>query len=227
MAFTTTPYTTPADVKNAINGLDSDKDDGFITLLVQRAQAVIDAYCGYPFQYDGTTGSPTTRYFNGNGGLILPIEKFQSITQVLDTTQNIAINYDGTYALTATQIDITADIQGLPLNELPQYMIQRISGSRFSAGLGNFEIKGVWGYASVPLDVTLAATFLTVHYYGMRDTYYGSVLTQGNQTVKYTQTIPGHVKELLDRYRMNYFTAGSTSTGVGPGNLADFGYGYD
>jgi hypothetical protein len=222
MAFTTTPYTTLADVKNAIRGLNTNEDDGFITLLVQRSQAVIDEYCGYPFQQDGTTGSPSTRYFNGNGGLILPVEKFQSITQVLDTTQNIAVNYDGTYALTQTQIDITADVMGLPLNETPHYMIQRISGAGFREGLGNIQISGVWGYASVPLDVTLAATFLVVHYYGMRDTFYGSVLVQGNQTIKYTQTIPGHVKELLDRYRMNYFTAGN-STGFGPGNLADFG----
>jgi hypothetical protein len=222
MAFTTTPYTTLADVKNAIRGLSSNEDDGFIGLLIQRAQAVIDEYCGYPFQSDGTEGTPATRLFNGNGSIVLPIEKFQSFTQVLDVTQNIAVNYDGTYALTSTQIDITADVVGLPLNDTPQYMLQRISGALFRAGLGNFTVKGVFGYASVPLDVTLAATLLVVHYYGMRDTYYGSVLVQGNQTIKYTQQIPGHVKELLDRYRMNYFVSGD-STGFGPGNLPDFG----
>ncbi len=56
MAFTTTPYTTLADVKNAIRGLSSSADDGFLTILIQRVQAVIDTFCGYPFQQDGTTG---------------------------------------------------------------------------------------------------------------------------------------------------------------------------
>ncbi len=222
MAFTTTPYAQLADVKNAIHGLSTNEDDGFITLLIQRAQAVIDAYCGYPFQSDGTSESPTTRLFNGNGGIVLPIEKCQSIVTVNETTLNVGINYDGTYALTSSQINITPDVVLLPLNETPGYMIQRITGNEFQEGLQNYQISGVWGYASVPLDITLATTFLAVHYYGMRDTYYGSVLVQGNQTIKYTQTIPGHVKELLDRYRNNYFVSGN-STGFGPGFGTTFG----
>ena len=209
MAFTTTPYTTLADVKNAIHGLSTNEDDGFINLLVQRAQAVIDSYCGYPFQSDGTTGSPSTRNFSGTDGLILPIEHCQSITQVLELEQNITAGYGGTYNVSYTTSDITADVVLLPANTSPGYLIQRITGDIFSQGVNNYQISGVWGYASVPLDITLAATFLAVHYYGMRDTYYGSVLVQGNQTIKYTQTIPGHVKELLDRYRMNYFTSGN------------------
>jgi hypothetical protein len=219
MAFSTTPYTTLADVKNAIRGLSSNEDDGFINLMIQRAQAVIDNYVGYPFQYDGTTGSPATRNFNGLGGLVLPIETFQSITQVQEVNQSVAIGYDGSVVFTSTPSDITADCVGLPLNQSPQYMLQRISGLYFEEGLQNYTVKGVFGYASVPLDVTLAATLLVAHYYGLRDTYYGNVLVQGNQTIKYTQPIPAHVRELLDRYRMNYFTAMNT-TGAGPGNLS-------
>jgi hypothetical protein len=220
MAFTTTPYTTLADVKNAIRGLSSNEDDGFIGLLIQRAQIAIDSYCGYPFQQDGTTGSPATRNFNGNGGLVLPIEHCQSISTVTYEYQDVTTNYTGQYVLSTTPQDITADVVLLPLNQTPGYMIQRISGMTFLEGLQNLQIAGVWGYASVPLDITLAATFLVVHYYGMRDTYYGSALVQGNQTIKYTQTIPPHVRELLDRYRSSYFVSG-TSTGYGPGNFPD------
>src|SRR5271166_1727620 len=119
MAFTTTPYTTLADVKNAIRGQASNEDDGFFNLMILRAQAVIDNYTGYPFQQDGTTGTPTVRNFSGNDGLILPIEHCQSITQVLEIEENITAGYGGTYQVNYTTSDITQDVVLLPANQTP------------------------------------------------------------------------------------------------------------
>ncbi len=139
----------------------------------------------------------------------MPIEKCQSITQVLEIFQNITAGYGGTYQETFQTSDITADIVLLPANQLPGYMIQRLTGCEFSQGVNNIQISGVWGYASVPADVTLAATLLGAHYYGLRDTYYSSVLVQATQTIKYQQTIPDYVRELLKPYRDSYFTSGN------------------
>jgi hypothetical protein len=208
MAFTTTPYMTLADVKNAIRGLSSNEDDGHITLLIPRVQAVIDAYTGYPFQTDGTQGTPSSRLFNGTDGCHLIVEPCQLITQVLEIGQNITAGYGEPFVLTSTTNDITADVVLLPNNVIPQYMVQRITGSPFYEGLANYQIKGVWGYPSVPADVTLAATWLAAHYYGLRDSFYADTLTQGTQTMRYSKQIPVHVREILDRYRANYFTAG-------------------
>ena len=215
MTWTTQAYCTLPDVKAALDPFMGTNDDTFLNSLIVQAQAAIDREVGYPFQQDGTVGSPATRFYDGENLNVLPIDDLITLTQVVFTYTPTSLNTNGvwTSGTTVTQ-DITADIVLKPNNTIPAYQLQRRSGILFDEGLQNYKVSGVFGepqlpgqvYPGVPNDISRACVRLTVHLYKMRDTNYADMVQeQGGIRERYTKTMPVDVVEVLDRYKRRFF----------------------
>ncbi len=210
MAFTTNPYCTLAQVKSALD-LQKTTQDTWIQELIEEAQGAVDRYIGYPFQTDGTSAAPAQRVYDGNDMEELFIDYCLSISQVKETTYNVVLGSQGIYQLATTQtVDITSDVYLLPNNSLaknqPFYKLRRLSGYLFGAGHQNYVVSGIFGYPSIPADISRATTRLAVHYYKMRDTNYADLLAeQGAVRQKYTKPMPDDVVEILERYKHRNF----------------------
>jgi hypothetical protein len=220
MAWTTQAYTTLADVKLALDPNLSTVDDSFLTGLILQAQAALDTEIGYPFQQDGTTGSPTTRYFDGTGKERLMID---DLIQLSSTTSGAVLEINTPTSLSSDSIwvsgqitttDITSDVVLKPNNTIPAVALQRRSGIYFQEGLQNYSITGIFGqpvlpgqqYPGVPNDVWRACTRLVTHYYKMRDTNYADMMQATNGVrEKYVKSMPVDVVEVIQRYRKTLF----------------------
>lgn len=215
MTWTTTPYCTLADVKTALDPSMSTADDAFISSLILQAQADIDREVGYSFQQDGTTQSPATRLYDGEGQPTLFIDDIISLSQVLDIYTPTTLSSQGVWVVgTTVTTDITADVILKPNNTVPAYLLQRRSGLPFDEGTQNYQVSGVFGepilpgqvYPGVPNDIMRAAIRLCVHYYKMRDTNYADLTQeQGGIRERYTKTMPTDVVEILSRYKRRFF----------------------
>ena len=191
MVFTSNPYCVLADVKTALD-LQKNTYDSWINTLIGEAQQDIDEYLGYPFQTDGSVSNPSTRTYEGNDQERLFVDHYLSFSQVEE---------DGR--------DITSDCSPLPYNQTakgkPFYMIGRLSGSLFSQG--PYIVTGVFGYPSIPTNVSRACIRLAIHYYKMRDVNYADTLSeQGNVRQKYTKEMPSDVIEILNKYKHTVFS---------------------
>jgi hypothetical protein len=200
MPFTTNPYCTLAQVKSALDLQTTQYDTWISNDLLPEVQSAIDEEVGYPFQTDGTTGSPASRIYSGNGGPQLLIDDCTQITQVLETTYSVTLGTVATVSSSTT--DITADVRLGPANRSPGYLIRRLSGLDFSEGVDNYTVSGVFGQPSIPADITRAAIRLTVHYFLQRQASYADRLSeQGNVRVQFSNDIPKDILRILRRYK--------------------------
>jgi hypothetical protein len=211
MAWTTNPYCQLSDIHSAL-GLQSTADDTWIqNTLIPEAQAYLDRAIGYPFQQDGTPTSPATRYYSGNGTNTIYIDDIISLKQVLETNYNLIVGSNGVWQNSApTVMDITADCvlgpDNYPLYDKPAYLMKRLSGNPFYEGIQNYQVFGVFGQPTIPLDITRACIRLVTHYYKMRETSYADMVsTQGNVRERYNKQCPPDVEEIIRHYKRRLF----------------------
>ncbi|GHO45189.1 hypothetical protein [Ktedonospora formicarum] len=207
MAWTNNPYCQLADVKLVL-GSQSTANDAWITNdLIPEAQTWIDDEVGYSFQTEGTPDAPVTKVFSGNNDDFLMVGWVQQVTKVVQTGYAESVGYDGYFNTVLTsQQDITGDVVIGPENFNPGWKLERMSMAPFYAGRRNYQITGVWGYGSIPVDITRACARLVAFYVKMRDTNYSDTLIeQGAARQKYTKTLPDDINDILKHYRKRFF----------------------
>ena len=205
MAFTTTPYATLTQVKLALDA-QTGTDDTWLQELIEEAQSDIDKFVGYGFQMDGTALTPATRLYDGNDGQTLLIDPCLSFATVTETTYNLFLGVMGVFQGNAQTYDITADCIMTPNNRVPGYLLRRLSGNAFRAGIQNYVIAGVFGYNAVPADISRATVRLVTHYVKIRDTNYSDQIAEvGGIKQHYLKQIPADVCEILTRYKKRSF----------------------
>lgn len=207
MSWTTKAYCTLDDVK-ALADRRSATDDDFLTTLIARAQAVVDAELGFAFQTDGTALAPATRVYNGNDAtqlIIKPCVALAATTAVIVRTYSISSS-GGVMTRTATDTDISADVLLGPASRINEgnsgFILERYSGATFDLGRQNIIVAGIWGYASIPPAITHATARLTAHFLANRDARYQDV--SGNDELGklfYRTQIPADVRDLIRRAR--------------------------
>jgi hypothetical protein len=214
MAYTTTPYATPEQVYVALGlspAAQASDAAWILSDLLPQAQAAIDTYVGFPFQTDGSSGTPTTRVFSGNDADTLLIDPLATLKQVVEINQTTSINYgSGQIALIASPVlDISADCLLGPDNTTPGYTLRRASQLPFYFGSQNYSVSGVWGYASVPPEIVRACVRLVIHWYKQRDANY-SPQTGNHQYGMQREVMsymPPDVCRVLDKFRFPVFLA--------------------
>lgn len=215
MAFTTNPYCALNDVKTALNvSLTDTTKDAFIEQLITQAQSYIDTEIGYPFQTDGTSQSPASRFYNGTNMDQLYIDDCVSVSQVLETNYSLYLGTNGVWVQNNIgTTDITADIVLGPENILSYgksgYLLARLSGLPFIRGKRNYQVFGVFGQSSIPLQIARACIRLTIHWYKMRDTNYADVISaQGGVHQRFAKHCPDDVCEILEDFKRRLFLVG-------------------
>lgn len=202
MAITTNPYCVLQDVKDALAlKTTSTANDAWISSLLVQAQTQIDRRIGYSFQAEGTVDAPATKVFSGQDIDFLYVP---SIMQLLKVTQtSVGAGQAGLFTQSAQ--DITIDCYVGPDNEYPGWEVRRFT-EIFYQGRRNYAVSGVWGYPTIPLDISRACARIVTHWYKMRDTNYADTLNeQGSIRQKYTKQLPPDVIEILDYYRKSGF----------------------
>ncbi len=224
MTWTSTPYCARSDVKLALDPNLTAVDDSFIDELIAQAQTYMDQEIGYPFQQDGTVGTPATRLYSGEGNDYLAIEDMVALSStvsgaVIESVPNTYLSSGGIWvSVLTTTTDITADIVPQPNNYValgvPSRKLIRQSGFRFMQGVANYRVLGIFGqpilsgqiYPAVPNDIMRATTRLAIHYYKMRDTNYADMVqAQGGIREKYQKGVPIDVVDIIENYRHRRF----------------------
>jgi hypothetical protein len=215
MTWTTQAYCTLADVKMALAYLQGTQDDDYLSSLILQAQADIDREVGYAFQQDGTVDSPATRFYDGEGQERLFIDDLITLTQVLESNSSTIFSANATWEeVTASPVDITADVILKPNNTIPAFILQRKSQYTFEPGVQNYQVSGIFGqpilagqvYPGVPNDIMRATIRLVTHYYMMRSSSYADIVQDhGGVRVRYTKQIPPDVLEIVQRYKRTLF----------------------
>lgn len=226
MTWTATPYCTVTDVKMHLDPNMDSTDDTFLGSLILQAQADIDREVGYAFQQDGTSTSPATRLYDGNGQAILPVDDLLSLYQpntcsptpcgsVFEMYTTTSQSGNGVWQVSPpVTIDITADVILYPNNANPVYALRRRSGTIFIPGIQNYQVQGIFGepimpgqvYPGVPNDIMRATIRLVTHYYKMRDTNYADMTQeQGGVRERYNKIMPPDVVEVVQRYKRRRF----------------------
>jgi hypothetical protein len=193
VAFTTTPYCTLAQVKNALNLQGSSQDSWIQTDILPIANAFIDEYCGRTWQTDGSVGSPATRLYDGSGYDTMLIDECQTLVSVTDSFAG----------------DITSDCVLGPNSRInlgqPGYKLARKSGF-FAQGRQNYTVRGVFGNATVPYEISRAAVRISVHLKKMQDTNYANYLIEaGGVRQGYKMSLPDDVIQILEMHRRRAF----------------------
>lgn len=211
MAYTTTPYATLQDVKDALGyGPTNTVSDTWITKMLVMAQATLDQEIGYSFQTDGTIASPATRYYSGNGKPSLFVSEIVSLASATEIVQNSFLGSGGGLWFNSppSMTDITADVMLGPDNESPSYMIYRISGFSFMAGRQNYKLTGVFGIPRIPPDINYATTMIAVHNIKKRDTNYADALVEAaGSRQHYVKQLTPDIVEIIELYKHKTFVS--------------------
>lgn len=209
MAWTTVPYCQLSDVKLAL-GMSGTTDDVWLQELIADAQAAVDTFVGYPFQTDGTVGSPATRLYDGSGYGTLAIDDCLTVVKVQETTYFPQVGSNGLWTLgQPQQVDITADCVLSPNNMSPATLLRRLSSFEFAQGVQNYSVQGVFGFATIPNDIARATVRLTIHFYKMRAANYSDRVSdaQFGKNIRFVPEMPADVEELLCRHKHRLFLA--------------------
>lgn len=205
--FTSLPYATLTQVKTALDA-QTTNDDTWLQELLTEAQDAIDKEVGYSFQTDGSPSSPALRLYDGRNLQTLLIDPCVSFSQVQETTYNLFLGALGSFQGNAQMLDITADCILAPNNTTPGYQLKRLSGMAFQQGTQNYKVSGIFGYPTIPPDISRACVRLTVHYVKMRDTNYADMVAEtGGVRQHYSKPMPADVVEILQRYKKRTFRA--------------------
>lgn len=210
MSWTRKPYCSTDDVK-ALLSKRSTTDDDFIAAMIVDAQAWIDERLGFSFQTDGTSAVPASRLYDGNDHDQLLINHCVSFASVLVRTYLVTANPGGGFTRTFTSDDVTGDTLLGPQGRDPGFILSRLNGE-FPLGRQNIEVQGVFGYSSVPADISRACARLAAHYVLARDAGYedkragGTAAGYGSRTFKAT-SIPEDIECAVDHHRRRVFRA--------------------
>lgn len=185
-------YTVAADVKTYL-GITGSGDDALITVLITRAQAIIDSYCRRTFE----ASADTTRTFD-------PTVDVDQRTLILDDDLCVITSVTNGNGATI----VTGDYVTEPRNRTPWYALTIKSNATVywthtGSHEGSISIVGKWAYSTTaPADVVHAAIRLTAYLYHQKDNSNdsgGDVVVAG--TVAKAVTLPADVKQTLVPYR--------------------------
>lgn len=147
-------YTNKGNIQKYLNVDIASSFDAQIDAWIAAVQVWIDRYTGKTFEAGAVE---TTRYYDTYGGASIFIDSFVGIPssiQILDSEGNV------TDTLTHGQ---TEDYILYPLNSTEKNEIVLRRGGRrshFGTGSSRLKVTAVFGFATVPADITLAATKL-------------------------------------------------------------------
>jgi hypothetical protein len=152
----TNGYATLSDVKAALRITDS-VDDALIEIAIESASREIDGYCERVFYDVGTA----TKTFLPEDTFLVEIDDLQSIEHLKTDDSGDGV-YDTTWAVSDYQLEpLNQFVSGLAqpftrIRAIGQYLFPVFDIKNANYYQASIEVKGVWGFATVPTAVKQA-----------------------------------------------------------------------
>lgn len=199
MSQPTTTYCTMADVKNALQIEDSN-DDTAIEAAVITASRMIDEYTQRFFYRDGTSATPSQRFYTAFSPWVLQTDDIVTITEIAT---------DPGFSQTYTTIWDPTDFMVEPVNNPKKgWPVTRILAIREYVWPYFFpqtcRISGIFGFPDIPYEVEMACKIQASRLFVRKQSPFGIAGSVELGTVRLNSRLDPDVEMLLKTYRRNF-----------------------
>ena len=202
MSQSSTVYTTLADVKNALQIEDSNADTA-IQAAILTASRQIDEYCQRFFYQEGTTGSPSVRYYTAYSPWYIETDDIISVNQ-LATDPDFDQSYSTIWNTTTAPLDVMYEPVNNPKKGWPYTRILAIGSNVFPYFFPQtVKITGVFGFPEVPYEVELACKIQASRLFVRKQSPFGIAGSVELGTVRLNSRLDPDVEMLLKTFRRN------------------------
>lgn len=189
-------YTTLAELKAAL-GIDDSVDDTALEAAITAASRMVDDYTERFFYRDGTTQSPVARYYTPQDITVLAIDDIYSITQVA-----IDAAFDQTYSTVFATSDYLVEPVNAPRKGWPYTRILATGSYIYPYPLPqSVRITGIWGWNSVPAEVSMATLLQASRLFTRRQSPFGIAGAPDLGVVRLSARLDADVEVLLKSFR--------------------------
>jgi hypothetical protein len=190
----TNGYSTLAQVKSALRITDN-LDDSLLEMAIESASRAIDSYTNRNFYNAGTA----VRYFAPNGAFTVTTDDMISLSS-LQTMSDTDDTFDTTWTATDYQLEpLNGVVDGITQ---PYTQIRAVGDYTFLelAGEATVKVTGVWGWTSVPVQVTQACVIQSSRIYKRLDSPLG-IISGELGSMRVGSRIDPDVAQLIDSLR--------------------------
>lgn len=191
-------YCTLAELKASLAITDA-VDDTPLEAAIQATSRMIDDYTGRFFYQQGTTNAPVARLYTPLDAFIINMDDNVSISQIA-TDDNLSKQYDTVFATSDFMVEpVNNPLRGWPVTRVlaigrfvfPYYLPQSV------------EIRGVWGWPSVPAEINMATLIQAARLFTRRQSPFGIAGSPDLGTVRLVAKLDADVEMLLRAFRRN------------------------
>jgi hypothetical protein len=190
----TNGYSTLAQVKSALRITDN-LDDSLLEMAIESASRAIDSYTNRNFYNAGTA----VRVFAPNDSLTVTTDDMISLSS-LQTMSDTDDTFDTTWTSTDYQLEpLNGVVDGITQ---PYTQIRAVGDYLFLelAGEATVKVTGVWGWSSVPIQVTQACVIQASRIYKRLDSPLG-IISGELGSMRVGSRIDPDVAQLIDSLR--------------------------
>mgnify|MGYP007100049100 CR=1 FL=1 len=189
-------YTTLAELKAAL-GIDDNVDDTALEAAITAASRMVDDYTERFFYKDGTVQSPVARYYTPKDLYLLQIDDIVSISEIaLDSA------FDQTYGTVFATSDYLVEPVNNPRKGWPYTRILATGSYIFTYPLPqSVRVTGVWGWSSVPSEVSMATLLQSSRLFTRRQSPFGIAGAPDLGVVRLSARLDADVEVLLKSFR--------------------------
>jgi hypothetical protein len=158
---------------------------------------MIDDYTGRFFYRDGTTASPVVRFYTAQDWYSCNVDDFVSLTQIATDD-----NFDQLYTTIWDAGDYMIEPVNNPRRGWPLSRLLAIDSYIFPYNLPqSVKVTGVWGWPSVPAEISMAAKLQASRLFIRRQSPFGIAGTPDLGTVRLSSRLDPDVEALIRPFR--------------------------
>lgn len=175
--------------------------------VVTSVSRMIDRYCGRHFYQAGTVDTPVARIFDADEPCELDLGCYNDLVSVtsLKADTDGSGTYDYTYSASDYQLCPVGAATRAPIAE-PYTEIELLASAPvfplYAANRreGLIQVTGIWGWPSVPDEVTQAARLLVAEMDKLKDAPFGTVGNDVTGFFRAPAQMPARARQLLQPY---------------------------
>jgi hypothetical protein len=185
-----------SDLKTSL-AIEDIADDTALEAAIMTASRMIDDYTGRFFYRDGTTASPVVRFYTAQDWYSCNVDDFVSLTQIATDD-----NFDQLYTTIWDAGDYMIEPVNNPRRGWPLSRLLAIDSYIFPYNLPqSVKVTGVWGWPSVPAEISMAAKLQASRLFIRRQSPFGIAGTPDLGTVRLSSRLDPDVEALIRPFR--------------------------
>lgn len=189
-------YCTLSDLKTSL-AIEDIADDTALEAAILTASRMVDDYTGRFFYRDGTTAAPVVRYYTAQDWYTCNVDDFVSLSQIATDD-----NFDQLYTTIWQADDYMVEPVNNPRRGWPLSRLLAIDSYIFPYNLPqSVKVTGVWGWPSVPAEISMATKLQASRLFIRRQSPFGIAGTPDLGTVRLSSRLDPDVEALIRPFR--------------------------